>query len=217
MKWVINSMKFRKYVQVETEFNKKYASKNPIIVSLNNHFLSRLISLVESVNSTNILDVGCGEGAVANFLNNKPSIKANQIAGLDIELNRLRIARAINPELQFYQGSIYNLPFQNNSFDLVLALEVLEHLEFPEKAIGELNRVSRDWIVISVPNDWMFRLGNMLRFKYLSSWGRTPSHIQHWGKRKFTGLILKYMRIIKIKTPLFLWLIFLCHKKKGDR
>ena len=210
-------MRFQKYAKIETELNKKYISKNPVIVFLNNCFLSAIAPFVKSVESSRILDVGCGEGILDSFLIKNLLVSANQIVGLDIESNSLKIARTINPGVEFYQGSIYELPFQDRCFDLVLALEVLEHLEFPEKAIGELNRVSRDWIVISVPNDWMFRLGNMLRFKYLSSWGRTPSHIQHWGKRKFTGLILKYMRIIKIKTPLFLWLIFLCHKKKGDR
>lgn len=210
-------MKFGEYAKVETEFNTKYISKNAIIVFFNNYFLSRLASLVDSVNSSKILDVGCGEGIVANFLTNKPSLKPNQIVGIDIEPNRLRIARGINPKVQFFQGSIYNLPFQNNSFDLVLALEVLEHLEFPEKAIGELNRISKNWVIISVPNDWMFRLGNMLRLRYLSFWGNNPHHIQHWRKRTFENLITKYMHVIKIKAPFLLWLVLLCHTKNEDR
>jgi len=209
-------MKYMKYVKIETELNKKYVSKNPFIVFLNNYFLSAIAPFVKSVESSRILDVGCGEGIVDNFLINNLPVDPNQIVGLDIESTCLKIARSINPGVKFYQGSIYELPFQDCSFDLVLALEVLEHLEYPEKAIGELNRVSRDWVIISVPNDRMFRSGNMLRFKYLSSWGNTPDHIQHWGKRTFTSLISKYMRITKIKTPLLLWLVLLCQIKSED-
>ena len=207
-------MKFGKYIQIETECNKKYISKNPIIVFLNNHFLSSIASFVEPINSSNILDVGCGEGIVTNYLTNKLSIKENRIAGLDIESNLLRIAKSINPRVQFYRGSVYELPFQDNSFDLVLALEILEHLEFPERAIRELNRVSNNWVIISVPNDRIFRFGNMLRFKYISSWGNTPDHIQHWNKKTFKDLISKYLNMIKIKTPCLLWLTLLCRTKK---
>lgn len=206
-------MKLQHYARIETELNKKYISKNPLVVFLNNHFLSAISSLVKSVESARILDIGCGEGIVANFLINTLSIDSNQIAGLDLDRNCLQISKIINPGTTVYQGSIYDLPFQDNSFDLVLALEILEHLEFPEKAIGELNRVSKAWILISVPNDWMFRAGNMLRFKYLSSWGNTPGHIQHWKKRTFTDLIETYVHIVETKMPLFLWLLFLCHKK----
>lgn len=209
-------MRFMKYAKIETELNKKYISKNPVIVFLNNYFLSAIAPFVKSVQSSRILDVGCGEGIVDNFLINNLPVSENQIVGLDVELNCLRIARTINPGVKFYQGSVYELPFQDRSFDLVLALEVLEHLKFPEKAIGELNRVSKDWVIISVPNDRMFRLGNILRFKYLSSWGKTPDHIQHWGKRTFTSLISKYMRIIKMKTPFLLWLVLLCQIKSED-
>jgi len=207
-------MKFGKYATIETELNKKYISKNPLIILLNNYFLSTIASLVKSVKSPRILDIGCGEGIVTHFLINKLSFNSNQIVGLDIERNCLEIAQDINPGAQFFQTSIYELPFQDNSFDLVLALEILEHLEFPEKAIEELNRVSKQWVIISVPNDRMFCLGNLLRFKYLSSWGNTPGHIQHWGKRTFNNLISKYLDILKIRSPFRLWLVLLCHSRK---
>ena len=207
-------MKSGKYVHIETEYNKKYISKNPIIIFINNHFLSRVGSFVESINCPSILDVGCGEGIVTNYLTKKLSINESQIAGLDIDINLLKIAKSINPRVQFHQGSVYELPFQDNSFDLVLALEILEHLEFPERAIKELNRVSNNWVFISVPNDRMFRFGNIMRFKYISSGGKTPDHIQHWNKKTFKDLISRYLNIVKIKLPCFLWLMLLCRTKK---
>lgn len=209
-------MKFAKYANIETELNKKYISKNPVIVFLNNYFLSTIASLVKSAESSRILDIGCGEGIVTHFLIDNLSINSNHIVGLDIKGSCLKIAQGINPEVQFFQASIYKIPFQDNSFDLVLGLEVLEHLEFPEKAIGELNRVSKNWVIVSVPNDRMFRIGNMFRFKYLSSWGATPDHIQHWDKKTFKNLISRYLDIAKTKAPFLLWLVLLCQAKNED-
>ena len=209
-------MKFGKYANIETKLNKKYISKNPMIVLLNNYFLSTIASLVKSLGSSRILDIGCGEGIVTHFLINTLSFNSNQIVGLDIERNCLKIAQDINPGTQFFQASIYGLPFQDNSFDLVLGLEVLEHLQFPDKAIGELTRVAKNWVIVSVPNDRIFRLGNMLRFKYLSSWGNTPGHIQHWDKKTFNNLISRYLDILKIKSPFLLWLVLLCQSKNKD-
>jgi len=70
-------MKFAKYANIETELNKKYISKNPVIVFLNNYFLSTIASLVKSAESSRILDIGCGEGIVTHFLIDNLSI--NQI------------------------------------------------------------------------------------------------------------------------------------------
>jgi hypothetical protein len=52
-------------------------------------------------------------------------------------------------------GTIIDLPFRNESFDLVTCLEVLEHLPHEEfkKGISELQRICRKYIIITVPND----------------------------------------------------------------
>jgi ubiquinone/menaquinone biosynthesis C-methylase UbiE len=198
------------YVQVDTQFNTKYVSKNPIIVFLNNYFLSAVASYVISTESKRILDVGCGEGVFPHYVTHHYSVQARQITGLDIEPERLRLASSINPEVQFNRGSIYHLPYQANAYDLVMAIEVLEHLEYPEKAINELSRVSKKWMILSVPNDRIFRLGNLLRLKYVSAWGNPPDHIQHWSKQGFEKLIPQDLRVIKASQPLCLWSIFLC-------
>ena len=61
------------------------------------------------------------------------------------------------------------LPFEDNSFDIVCALDVLEHLENVHDALGEIKRVSRKAAVISLPNmaHWTFRLRFLMK-GYLS-------------------------------------------------
>ena len=112
---------------------KKYTSKNPlmgIVISKFMKDLSETIAPLEDLNS--IIDIGCGEGFIINCLN-RPDI-----TGVDISKNALNIAKRKNPECNFCTGSVYDLSFKKNSFDLVLATEVLEHLENPEKALQEI-------------------------------------------------------------------------------
>ncbi len=91
-----------------------------------------------------ILDVGCGNGA---FLNSLPDVY--EAVGLDSSQEALKYVRTTA-----VQGDISALPFESTSFDLVTCLEVLEHLPSGifEKALLELQRVSKKYIIISVPN-----------------------------------------------------------------
>ncbi|UCD84846.1 MAG: class I SAM-dependent methyltransferase [Deltaproteobacteria bacterium] len=94
-----------------------------------------------------ILDVGCGNGAFVNTFVGTFSNK--KVVGLDSSEEALKYVRTDK-----IRGNITSLPFENDTFDLVLCLEVLEHLpedDFRE-GISELQRVSKSHIVITVPN-----------------------------------------------------------------
>lgn len=105
-------------------------------------------SIPDEVNS--LLDAGCGNGNLVNSLLDDSSHKIDRIVGIDWSEEALKHVRS-----EKRQGVITELPFESNSFDLVAALEVIEHL--PEgdfaKALAELQRVSRRYIMITVPND----------------------------------------------------------------
>ena len=68
------------------------------------------------------------------------------------------------------------MPFEDDSFDLVLCLEVLEHVPEPGAALAELARVCCGRIVLSVPDEPWFRLGSLARGKYLRGLGDHPEH-----------------------------------------
>jgi ubiquinone/menaquinone biosynthesis C-methylase UbiE len=92
-----------------------------------------------------MLDVGCGNGA---FLNSLPN--TYEATGLDSSTEALKHVKA-----KRVHADMAVLPFQSERFDLVTCLEVLEHLPFDilERALSELQRVSKKYIIISVPND----------------------------------------------------------------
>ncbi len=91
-----------------------------------------------------ILDAGCGNGIVSNEL-----IKNYEITAIDISENALKFVKTDRKQV----ASIENLPFGDKSFDLVMANDVLEHLDNDifEKAIGEIERVSRRYIIVTSP------------------------------------------------------------------
>jgi len=91
-----------------------------------------------------ILDAACGNGM---FIHALPKIY--KVVGLDLSREALRHVRA-----QKIQGSIGRLPFDTESFDLITCLEVLEHLprETFARALAEIERVARKYIIVSVPN-----------------------------------------------------------------
>lgn len=98
---------------------------------------------------TSILDVGCGNGYFVNALLAAHPGRFDRVVGLDRSETALRHVRA-----EAVRGSITELPFANDSFDLVTCLEVLEHLSCDDyvQALSELNRVSTRYLLITVPN-----------------------------------------------------------------
>lgn len=188
----------------------KFIDKNPLVKLVNQRFLSSIYELSLETRAEKILDCGCGEGIVINYLSRK--LSRVQFEGFDIDQGSLNLAKKLNPKANFKKGSILKIPHKQKTFSLVLCTEVLEHLKDPEKALKELDRISSKYAIISVPYEPIFRISNMLRFKYWSRLGNTPGHINNWTPYAFKKLIAKYFRIEKELYPLP-WMMFLVSRK----
>ena len=94
-----------------------------------------------------VLDLGCGSG----YLNRKNAPADFRIYGLDLSNAYLAIARQQAHSDVFIQGDALQLPFKDQSFDLVICSEVLEHLPDHEKALEEIKRVTRKIFICTVP------------------------------------------------------------------
>ena len=93
-------------------------------------------------------------------------------------------------------ADVRHLPFPNNSFDLVLCLEVLEHLLDSTQGLHELLRVARDHVLVSVPHEPFFRGANFLRGKHLRALGNDPEHLHTYGGRAFRRLVAAQARVV---------------------
>jgi SAM-dependent methyltransferase len=104
---------------------------------------------IDSSNKT-LLDVGCGKGEPAQFINRKSKFFA---VGLDAFEPYLSQCQKDKIYSAYVQGDVRQLPFADNSFDVVICLEVLEHLEKEdgENLLKELERVAKRQVILSTP------------------------------------------------------------------
>ncbi|WP_240664371.1 bifunctional 2-polyprenyl-6-hydroxyphenol methylase/3-demethylubiquinol 3-O-methyltransferase UbiG [Methanosarcina sp. MSH10X1] len=185
---------------------KKYNSRNPLMGMVISNFTENLKAAIAPLDNINkVIDIGCGEGFIINCLD------LPDVTGVDISKNALKLARDRNRNCNLCAGSVYELSFKKDSFDLAIATEILEHLEKPDSALKEIRRVSRDYCLLSVPNEPYFRTMNFLRGKNLKRFGNDIEHVQNWSSEEFVKLVGKYFKVLEVRKP-FPWTMVLCRK-----
>lgn len=105
-----------------------------------------------------VLDVGCWSGQIE-----KLGIKdAKEIVGIDPGVKAIEFAKRKIPKGRFLVGTIDKIPFENDYFDTVLLLEVLEHIPKNTEIVGlkEINRVLKKnaLLLLTTPNNNLFSI-----------------------------------------------------------
>jgi 2-polyprenyl-3-methyl-5-hydroxy-6-metoxy-1,4-benzoquinol methylase len=189
----------------------KHTTKNPIGKLFLNNFLNTVVKTTRPLNIDSILDVGCGEGFTLARLQKEKIGKVYE--GIEADDVAIELGKKLYPKLTIKKGDIYKLPYKANSFDLVVCTEVLEHLENPRKAYRELLRVSRKYVLLSVPNEPFFTWQRIARFQNIMKLGAHPEHIQHWTARGFTKFVnVRDVKIVTRKFPIP-WTMVVLKKK----
>jgi 2-polyprenyl-3-methyl-5-hydroxy-6-metoxy-1,4-benzoquinol methylase len=180
----------------------KYGSSNPVVRRLMAGFERDLSDLFARAEPDSVLDVGCGEGVLT-------SVWARQLHGLPVvglDLPDPKLAadwEALSlPNLRFVPGRAEQIPFAENEFDLVTAIETLEHVSDPERTLAEMVRVARRHLLVSVPREPLWRALNLVRGAYVRKLGNTPGHVNHWSGRGFERLLGRYAEVLEVRSPL---------------
>jgi SAM-dependent methyltransferase len=176
----------------------KYAHPNPIARWLVAGFQRAVGELYLQTCPESVLDVGCGEGLLADHL-----IRLRRPArfdACDVDLGRL--APGLHPDLNFQAASVYHLPYPDKSVDLVVCCEVLEHLHDPAAGLAELARVARRHVLLSTPWEPVWRLLNLARGRYVRDLGNTPGHVQHFSRGALIRLAETRLRVAAVRRPL---------------
>ena len=138
--------------------------------------VARVLGHLQGLEPTSILDLGSGRGVFLWPL--LEAVRGVAITAVDKNPHRVRdidrVARGGVLRLAAVEADLEGLPFEDLAFDVVTALEVLEHLERPERAAREIVRVARRFAVVSVP----------------SRADDNPEHIQLFHAPSLTSLFL---------------------------
>lgn len=148
-------------------------------------YISKLAYLKKFIEKTTkekkILDVGCGEGILVEEYYKK----GYNIKGIDLNYNSTHVR----------MGDIKHTGFKDNEFDIILCLDVIEHLEFEDqtKAINEIHRILKKGglCLFAIPN--LAHFASRIAFLFTGNLIRTSSIDRHKGDRP----ILEYIKILK--------------------
>jgi SAM-dependent methyltransferase len=174
----------------------KYDSRNPVVRFVIGRFFDHIGATLHELSPDSLLDAGCGEGEMLRRIGLPPHTRT-------VLLDR-------NPQSRAHLlASVDRLPFADRGFDVVTCLEVLEHLDNPRAAAEELRRVAKRAVIVSVPYEPYFRIGNVLRGNHLSRFGDHPEHVQHWNLRSFGAFLAATFREVRL-IEAFPWIIACC-------
>lgn len=203
----------------ETEnFRHKYETNKAGQKLIDGYFaaVKRLLRpLLKNKKKINALEIGCGEGYSTKRLRDMLPINV-ELEASEFVKAQISAAKKLNPGLLITAESVYDLKRSDNSLDIVFLLEVLEHLDYPEKALKEISRVTRPggYLILGVPREPLWRVINMARGKYLKDFGNTTGHLNHWSKKSLIAHVEQnFDQVIDAESPLP-WTIVLA--KKGD-
>ena len=130
-------------------------------------------------NNSRVLDIGCGDGSLMNFLEKEKNIETR---GLELDQNNVQ--ECLNKGLTVIQGNAETElnQFPEKSFDYVILSQTLQAFFKPDKVLNELLRVGRS-VIVSIPNFGYWKVRTSLLFfgkmpitKNLpNSWYNTPN------------------------------------------
>lgn len=153
--------KFNKYEIKGPDYHYKQIDKrnraffNAYVLARYQMELQMILKIIKNRNNqiTRILDVGCGDGVMLSLINKK--IKNNNIKlyGIDSSEIAIDIAKEKVPDAKFKVADVYNIPFDDNFFDLIISSDVIEHLSQPKRMLNEIKRVGENFskVIIGTP------------------------------------------------------------------
>jgi SAM-dependent methyltransferase len=208
-------MNLKAHAQLSSNY-RKHTTSNPLQRALIGRFHRKIVAEIAALAPESFLDAGCGEGFVARrVLRRLPGL---ELTGCDVSPDALALALDATAGARFVPGSVTDLPFPDDAFDVVGCFEVMEHLpgDLPRQALREMARVARRAVVLSVPHEPWFSLANAARGKNLDvrPRGSDPDHRQFWSRAAFGALVAEQLDVRHLGGS-FPWTICVAETIRG--
>jgi 2-polyprenyl-3-methyl-5-hydroxy-6-metoxy-1,4-benzoquinol methylase len=199
-----------------------YGWENNDFTCAHPYILPTLIKLLP-IDGSLILDVGCGNGAIANYLIKK----GYNVYGIDASKSGIDEANKINPGRFFVQDiETKNLPkeLESKAFSAIISTEVIEHLYDPRKYISFVKQILIDsgggHFILSTPyHGYLKNLALALSGKFdnhfTALWD--GGHIKFWSRKSITKLLnefhFKGISFIGCGRIPYLWKSMIIHSR----
>lgn len=138
-----------KFIHVETSTTDYYDSvderpyDHPMILAFAQPKVDWIFQNV-AVENPAILEVGAGNGYFSYHLMQRGDLNATDVSEHQLQFNPAPVKVCC---------SVYHLPYPDDAFDLVFGSNLLHHLDEPERAVREMTRVSKKYVIVSEPNN----------------------------------------------------------------
>lgn len=167
-------------------YDKSYFEDRDLLIP---HLAATIKNIAKIHQLETILDVGCGTGRLIQYLA-KVGFK---VAGCDIAKVAVIAARLKNPGIKIMKASATKLPYADNSFDLVCAISVIEHLTAAQtdKFLAQTSRVlkSHGFVFLVTPN-----FATPLKILQGQKWFgySDPTHITFYSPRSLSAILTQF-------------------------
>lgn len=175
-------------------------------------WVSERLRAFDVSSSSTLLDVGCGAG----FISNHFAGCGMRVTGIDLSEGSLAVARKhdATKSVAYIAGDAYHLPFEDAQFDVVTAMDFLEHVEDPGRAIAEMSRVLKpggllfyhtfdrnpvSYVLVIKALEWLIK--NTPRHMHLYSMFIKPLELAQYCR----AARLEPLQIAGIKPVIFRW------------
>lgn len=168
------------------DYDSDYFRERDVLIP---HLAQTLNNFAKSSNIISILDIGCGTGRLVKFLNKK----GFAATGIDKSEEAIKKAQITNPKKNIQLASATKLPFKKNSFDLVCAISVIEHLSETEarKFLKEAYRILKPegYLFLVTPN-----YSTPLRIFQGKNWFayQDPTHVKYYSPVSLKKLLKNF-------------------------
>ena len=174
--------------------HRKYTSRNPVQIYVLERFVAAAAREINRLRPSTILEFGTGEGFFLERLL-QHGAQLQSVLGIDLRAEALSEARERCPACRFEEIDLLTWNQEPQSFDMVIASEVLEHLGDPGRYLQRLVALTRGHLLLTVPQEPWFQIMNLMRGRDIRRLGNHPEHVNRWSLRAFKRFVAGYAEI----------------------